>query len=68
MMMVSGLILCINDAINHVHFSAVTVSFEMEQYSTVEGDDVTVCIVLSGQSERAVAVRVSTAEGEAQGT
>ena len=47
-------------------FEAVTVSFEMEQYSTVEGDDVTVCIVLSGQSERDVAVRVSTADGEAE--
>ena len=48
-------------------FSVVTLSFEMEQYSTVEGEDVTVCVVLSGQSERNVSVRVSTEDGEAQG-
>ena len=39
----------------------------MEQYSTEEGDNVTVCIVLSGQTERDVTVRVNTADGEAQG-
>ena len=39
----------------------------MEQYSTVEGDDVTVCIVLSGRSERDVVASVSTADGEAEG-
>ena len=39
----------------------------MEQYSTVEGEDVTACAVLSGQSERDVSVIVSTEDGEAQG-
>ena len=39
----------------------------MEQYSTVEGEDVTVCAVLLGQSERNFSVRVSTEDGEAQG-
>ena len=48
-------------------FAAVTLAFEMEQYSTVESNDVTVCVVLSGQSERDVAVRVSTADGVAEG-
>ena len=39
----------------------------MEQYSTEEGDNVTVCVVLSGQTERDVAVNVSTADESAQG-
>ena len=45
----------------------VTLSFEMEQYSSEEGDSVTVCVVLSGQTERDVAVRISTIDGSAQG-
>ena len=39
----------------------------MEQYSTEEADNVTVCIVLSGQTERDVAVKISTVDEEAQG-
>ena len=45
----------------------VTLSFEVEQYSTEEGDNVTVCVVLSGQTERDVAVNVGTMDGSAQG-
>ena len=48
-------------------FTDITLSFEMEQYVTEEGDNVIVCVVLTGQSERDVAVTVSTADGDTEG-
>ena len=50
-----------------VFFADVTLSFELEQYITEEGDDVTVCVELSGQTERNVTFRVNTVDGDAQG-
>ena len=39
----------------------------MEKYTTQEEGEVEVCVVLTGQAERDVIARVSTADGEAQG-
>ena len=51
---------------NHI-YAVVTLAFEVKEYSAVEGDGVTVCVVFLGQSERDVEVRVSTADREAEG-
>ena len=67
MMTVSSKNITIHINVIVIIFTAVSLAFEIEEYNTVEGDDVTVCVVVSGQSERDVAVRVSTADGEAEG-